>query len=74
MFRKMARIREQIPEEECVEILKTQLRGVLSLLGDDDYPYGIPINHYYCEEDGKIYFHSGRTGHKVDAMLRDPKA
>ena len=45
MFRKMARIKEQIPEEECVEILKTRLRGVLSLLGDEDYPYGIPINH-----------------------------
>ena len=45
MFRKMARIREQIPNEECIEILKTQLRGVLSVLGDDDYPYGFPINH-----------------------------
>ena len=62
MFRRMARIREQIPEEECVKILKTQLRGVLSVLGDDDYPYGIPINHYYCEEDGKIYFHGGTKG------------
>ena len=74
MFRKMARIREQIPEEECVEILKTQLRGVLSLLGDDDYPYGIPINHYYCEEDGKIYFHGGMMGHKIDALRRCGKA
>ena len=74
MFRKMARIREQIPSEECIEILKTQLRGVLSVLGDDDYPYGIPINHYYCEEDGKLYFHGGTKGHRIDAMRSHGKA
>ena len=70
----MARIREQIPNEECIEILKTQLRGVLSVLGDDDYPYGIPINHYYCEEDGKLYFHGGTKGHRIDAMHSHGKA
>ena len=74
MFRKMARIREQIPNEECIEILKTQLRGVLSVFGDDDYPYGIPINHYYCEEDGKLYFHGGTKGHRIDAMRNHGKA
>ncbi len=74
MFRKMARIREQIPNEECIEILKTQLRGVLSVLGDDDYPYGFPINHYYCEEDGKLYFHGGTKGHRTDAMRNHGKA
>ena len=74
MFRKMARIREQIPNEECIEILKTQLRGVLSVRGDDDYPYGIPINHYYCEEDGKLYFHGGTKGHRIDAMHSHVKA
>ena len=74
MFREVARKREQLPEEECVEILKTQLRGVLSVLGDDDYPYGLPINHFYCEEDGRLYFHGGMTGHRVDAMRRHDKA
>ena len=74
MFRKMARIREQIPNEECIEILKTQLRGVLSVLGDDDYPYGFPSNHYDCEEDGKLYFHGGTKGHRIDAMRSHGKA
>ena len=74
MFRKLVRIKQQIPEEECIEILKAAPRGVLSVIGDDGYPYGMPLNHYYCEDDGKIYFHSGKTGHKVDAILRDPKA
>ena len=73
MFREMLRKKQQLPEKECIDILKTELRGVLSVLGDDDYPYGMPINHYYNEEDGKIYFHSGMKGHKVDALKRHDK-
>ncbi|MBR3046039.1 MAG: pyridoxamine 5'-phosphate oxidase family protein [Oscillospiraceae bacterium] len=73
MFRKLARIKQQLPQAECIDILKAEPRGVLSVLGDDGYPYGMPLNHYYCEADGKIYFHSGKTGHKVDAIMREPK-
>lgn len=73
MFRKMVRFKQALSENECVYILKTQLRGVLSVMGDDGYPYGLPINHYYCPEDGKLYFHSGKTGHKTDAMKRCDK-
>ncbi len=54
MFREMVRKKQLISEEECIELLKKEPRGVLSVLGDDDYPYGMPLNHYYCEEDGKI--------------------
>ncbi len=74
MFRKMKREKQQLPEAECIEILKNQLRGVLSLNGDDGYPYGLPINHYYCEEDGKLYFHSGKEGYKIDAIRKNNKA
>ena len=68
MFRKMRRIKQQISHEECVQVLKEQLRGVLSVIGDDGYPYGIPINHWYSEEENKLYFHSGPGGHKLDAI------
>ena len=74
MFRPMLRKRQQLPEEECVQILKEQLRGVLSLLGDDGYPYGVPLNHYYCEEDGKLYFHCAKVVHKIDAIRGCEKA
>lgn len=74
MFRKMLREKQQLPEAECIDILKTQLRGVLSVLGDEGYPYGMPLNHYYNEEDGRLYFHSGKQGHKVDALRRHGKA
>lgn len=73
MFRKLARIKQQLPQAECIDIPKAEPRGVLSVLGDDGYPYGMPLNHYYCEADGKIYFHSGKTGHKVDAIMREKK-
>ena len=47
---------------------------MLCVLGDDDYPYGVPMDHWYCEEDGCIYFHSGSTGHKIDAIQKHDKA
>ncbi len=72
-FREMVRAKQQLSEEECIEILRNELRGVLSVLGDNGYPYGMPINHYYCPEDGKIYFHGGKKGHKIDALKRCPK-
>ena len=74
MFREMLRKKQELSKEECIEILKNELRGVLSVIGVDDYPYGMPINHFYCEEDGNIYFHSGRKGHKIDAMKSHDKA
>ena len=74
MFRKMRRFNQQVTDAECIEILKNTKRGVLSLLGEDGYPYGIPIDHWYCEEDGRIYFHGAKEGHKIDAIKACDKA
>ncbi|MBR3494225.1 MAG: pyridoxamine 5'-phosphate oxidase family protein [Clostridia bacterium] len=74
MFREMLRQKQQLSPDECIRILKEEPRGVLSVLGDDGYPYGMPLNHYYCEADGKLYFHSGKAGHKLDALERHDKA
>lgn len=73
MFRELARKQKQIPHEECIRILKEETRGVLSVLGDDDYPYGMPMNHWYNEDDGKIYFHCGKKGHRIDALAKHDK-
>lgn len=67
MFRSMRRFKQQLTQEECVEILNTEVRGVLSVLGDDDYPYGIPIDFYYNQQENKIYFHGAKEGHKIDS-------
>lgn len=73
MFRNMLRQNRQLPDEDCIEILKNEPRGVLSVLGDGDYPYGLPIDHWYCPEDGKLYFHCGKEGHKLDAIRKHDK-
>jgi nitroimidazol reductase NimA-like FMN-containing flavoprotein (pyridoxamine 5'-phosphate oxidase superfamily) len=71
MFRELVRFKQALSKEECVEILKETKRGVLSVNGNEGYPYGMPINHYYRECDGKIYFHGGKAGHRVDALKND---
>lgn len=74
MFREMIRKKQQLSTEECIEILKAQPRGVLSLMGDDGYPYGLPMDYWYNDQDGKLYFHCGQQGHKIDAIRRWDKA
>ena len=74
MFREMIRKNQALTQEECISILKKEPRGVLSVLGDDGYPYGMPLNQYYSESDGKLYFHSGAKGHKIEALKQYDKA
>lgn len=74
MFRKMRRFKQQISDEECRKILREEKRGVLSVLGDDGYPYGVPIDFIYYEDENKICFHGARTGHKIDAIKKCDKA
>ena len=64
----MRRFKQQISDEECAEILISEPRGVLSVIGDEGYPYGIPMDHWYSEADGKLYFHCAKEGHKLDAI------
>ena len=71
-FRAMRRKRQQLSEEESVAILKKATAGTLALLGDNDYPYAVPLSYVYHE--GRIYFHSALAGHKVDAIRKCDKA
>ena len=68
MFRDLTRKKQKLSLEECKEILKQEVRGVLAVNGDDGYPYALPINFYFDERNNKIYFHSGKVGHKLDAI------
>ena len=71
-FRAMRRKRQQLSEEESVAILKKATAGTLALLGDNDYPYAVPLSYVYHE--GRVYFHSALDGHKVDAIRKCDKA
>ncbi len=72
MFREMRRKHQQLPQEECLELLRTATSGVLAVLGDGDYPYAVPLSYVY--QDGKLWFHGARSGHKLEAIRRHPKA
>lgn len=71
-FRSMRRFKQQLPEEENIDILQKAFRGFLSVSGDGGYPYTVPINFLYKE--GKLYFHSAVEGHKLDAIRSSDKA
>lgn len=72
MFRDMRRKKQQLSLEAAQAILEQGSFGVLALDGDAGYPYALPISYVY--DDGKIYFHSATSGHKLDAIQRNPKA
>lgn len=74
MFRELTRKKQALTREDAISLLIRQPRGVLSLIGDNGYPYGLPIDHWYNEEDGCLYFHSSKTGHKIDAIKECRKA
>ena len=72
MFREMRRKRQLLSREDSVRILQEGTSGVLALLGDEEYPYAVPLSYVYQED--KIYFHCARSGHKLDAVKRHAKA
>lgn len=71
-FRSMRRKRQQLSEKENISILQKATAGTLALLGDNGYPYAVPISYVYA--DGKLYFHSALSGHKIDAIRNCDKA
>lgn len=71
MFREMRRVKQLLSEEDTTAVLNRCTSGTLACLGDEDYPYSIPISYVYF--NGKIYFHSAKKGHKIDAITKNPK-
>ena len=69
---KMRRFKQELSAEETSTILEKGTSGVLALAGDDDYPYAVPISYVYT--DNKLIFHSAKSGHKIDSIMRNKKA
>lgn len=72
MMRKMRRFKQQLEDSDALNVLKNGHRGVLSLLGDEGYPYGVPVD-YLFGDDGHIYIHCAGAGHKIDALKKCDK-
>lgn len=61
-FREMRRKRQHLSQAESISILERTTSGTLALLGDGGYPYAVPVSYVYA--DGRLYFHSYRTGER----------
>jgi len=71
MFREMRRNKQVLSVADTVAVLERCTNGILACHGDEGYPYAVPVSFVFSE--GKIYFHSAKSGHKVDAILSNPK-
>ena len=69
--RDIRRKERMIDTHEAIKLLQTCEYGVLSTIGEDGQPYGVPLNYIY--KDNRIYFHSALTGHKIENIENMPK-
>jgi uncharacterized protein len=71
MFRKMRRKNQQLSPDDAVKILQTCPTGILGIVGDDDYPYTVPLNYVYG--DDRLFFHCAKEGHKIDGIRKNDR-
>jgi len=58
-------------QEEARELLERAEYGVLSTVGADGQPYGIPVS--YCVIGENLYFHCAVEGRKLDNIAHNPR-
>lgn len=68
MFREMRRKSKAVSDAEAKALLHSARIGILAVNGDGGYPYAVPVNYLYDEENDRIIFHGARAGHKADAL------
>ncbi len=72
-MREMRRFKQLLSDEDNLEILQRGTHGVMAIMADDDYPYGVPINYFYNADTKTIYFHGANKGMRWDYMAKQPK-
>lgn len=72
MHRAMRRAKQELSMEETQKILMRNTNGILSVIDENQSPYGVPLSYAYVND--KLYFHCALSGHKLDALRHSPKA
>lgn len=72
MIYKMRRFKQKLQHSEIERILHNNSSGVLAIIDESGFPYAVPLSFVYA--NGNIYFHSAKTGHKIDAIKNCDKA
>lgn len=70
-MRKMRKKNREIEIKEAITLLSKGDYGILSTIGKNGQPYGVPLNYVY--KDNSLYFHCARTGHKLENIENNPK-
>lgn len=72
MFEKMRNAKRELTAEEAKEILARGEYGILSTMGPDGYPYGVPVSYVFDGE--KIGFHcAADAGKKLENIMFNAK-
>lgn len=71
MFKEMKKNNRETSRDVIDKVLEKCEYGVLATVGEDGYPYSLPLNYVYV--NGAIYFHSAKKGHKLDNIANNPK-
>ncbi len=70
MQRAVRRAEREIGADQAMAILAAGEYGVLSMVGDDGRPYGVPMS--YALHGGAIYFHCATEGRKLEHLDANP--
>ena len=54
----MYKEKRQLSAEDTQALFAQGHHGIISMNGDDGYPYAVPVNYVFI--DGKIYIHSAK--------------
>lgn len=64
-----------LPREDAKQLLREGEYGILSTIGADGYPYGVPVSYTYDEEENRLIFHGVKgVGHRYENVCRASEA
>ena len=70
----MRRKRQLLNQSDITTVLRVGTSGVLAILGEDGYPYAVPLSYVYDEDRNRIYVHGANEGYKLDCIKHHDKA
>lgn len=71
MFKEIRNSKRELQKDDILRILNEGEYGVLGTVGENEYPYTIPLNYVYI--DNTIYFHCATEGNKLDNIKFNDK-
>ena len=71
MIHDMRRIDRELGETEARAIMARADHGFLATIGEDGWPYAVPLNHVL--DSDLLYVHCALSGHKLDNIAHEER-